>query len=51
MGNGMLQVIAVFIPRAAEKQESTVFALLRTDEWRYYCIDTEIMYTFFVDNI
>jgi len=41
----------VLILRAAEKQEPTVSAFLRTDEWRHYCIDAEIMYTLFVDDI
>ena len=47
----MLQVIGVLILRVAEKQESTVLAFLRTDEWQYYRIDAEVIYTLFVDNI
>ena len=46
-----MQVIGVLIPCEAEKKELTVSAFLRTDEWQYYCIDAEVMYTLFMDNI
>jgi len=45
----MLQVVPMLVPRATEMEEPTVSAFMRTDDWRYYCMDAEVLFTFFGD--
>jgi len=46
----MLQVVPVLVPRATEMEEPTVSAFMTTDEWRYYCMDAEVLLTVFGDS-
>ena len=46
----MLQVVPVLVPRATEMEEPTVSTFMRTDEWRYYCMDAEVLFTVFGDS-
>ena len=46
----MLQVVPVLVPRATEMEEATVAAFMRTDEWRYYCMDAEVVSYLFGDS-
>jgi len=46
----MLQVVPVLVPRATEMEEPTVSAFMTTDEWRYYCMDVEVLLTVFGDS-
>ena len=48
---GILQVVPMLVPRATEKEEPTMSAFMRTDDWRYYCMDVEVLSTLFGDNI
>ena len=41
----------MLVPRATEMEEPMVFAFIRTDDWRYYCMDAEVLSTLFGDSI
>jgi len=48
---GMLQVVPMLVPRATEIEEPMVSAFMRTNEWRYYCMDAEVLSTLFGDSM
>jgi len=39
------------VPRATEMEEPIVSAFMRMDDWRYYCMDAEVLSTLFRDII
>jgi len=41
---GMLQVVPVLVLRATKMEELVVSAFIRTNDWRYYCIDAEVVH-------
>ena len=46
-----MQAVLVLVLHATEIKEQMVSAFMRTDEWRYYCIDVEVLSTLFGDSM
>jgi len=44
----MLQVLPLLVPRATEIEEPMVFAFMRTDKRRYYCMDAKVSCIMFI---
>jgi len=47
----MLQIVPVLVPRVTEIEEPMVSAFMRMNEWRYYCMDAEVLSTVFGDRV
>ena len=47
----MLQVLPVLVPRAIEIEEPMASAFMRTNEWRYYCMDAEVPCTVLIARV